>query len=131
MSQRLRQLLVLMLIGLQFAAPLVHAHIGVETGRQAGLHMHELEAFNDSVVAQSFMTTDHQTLSDEQGVIDLDLAIKPLQHSQDFLAVVSWQLDQYLLAVERQQHSIRFYPAQLLIPAIPQLERRSPRAPPV
>lgn len=131
MSQRLRQFMVLMLIGLQFAAPLVHAHIGVETGRQAGLHMHEFEVFSLAALDQSIQTTDQQAVSDEQLVIDLDSAIKPLQQAQDFLAVVSWQQDLYLLAVDRQPQSTRFFPSAFIIPATPQLALRSPRAPPV
>jgi|GEM_PF-4692250 len=131
MSQRLRQLLVLMLISLQFAAPWVHAHIGIGTGLQAGLHIHELEVFNQSVAEPSLDTTDYQAVSDDQGVIDLDSAIKPIQHTHDFLAIVSWQLDQYLLDLDRQPQSARFYPPAFSTPAIPQLELRSPRAPPV
>ena len=61
MSQRLRQLMVLMLIALQFAAPLVHAHIGAETGRQVGLHMHQLEAYSAAVLAQQLQTTDEDS----------------------------------------------------------------------
>lgn len=131
MSQRLRQFMVLMLIALQFAAPLVHAHIGVEVGRQAGLHMHELEVFSMSASDSQLLVADNPVVSGDQLVIDLDSAIKPLQHVQDFLALVSWQNEQFLFAVEPQSQTTRFFNPAFIIPATPQLELRSPRAPPV
>lgn len=131
MSQRLRQFMVLMLIALQFAAPLVHAHIGVETGRQAGLHMHELEVFSMTASDPQVLVADKQAVSDDQLVIDLDLAIKPLQHVQDFLALVSWQHEQFLFAADRRPQITRFFHPACILPVTPQLELRSPRAPPV
>ncbi len=131
MSQRLRQLMVLMLIALQFAAPLVHAHIGAETGRQVGLHMHQLEAYSAAVLAQQLQTTDDQAVAEDQPVIDLGSAIKPLQDAHDFLAIFSWQHDHFSWVVDSQPQLIRFFHPAFIIPVTPQPELQSTRAPPV
>ena len=129
MLQCLRQFMVLALIALQFAAPLVHAHIGVETSQQFGLHMHEFEVFADAF--KHVQTMENQAVSNEQLVIDLDAAIKPFQHAQDFQAVVGGSYGLSSLIGERQPQIRQFPLSAFTIPATPPLEQRSPRAPPV
>lgn len=130
MLQRLRFSLVLLLMVLQFAAPLVHAHVGVEAGRQAGLHMHELEVFNLAQSLNNSAVYAQLAPADESLVIDMDSAINPDSQFQDIAVLLvypSW-LSVYTEHVLTEIACPRSDCLQF--PVSPHLEQRSPRAPP-
>lgn len=130
MLQRLRFSIVLLLMVLQIAAPLVHAHVGVDAGRQAGLHMHELEVFN---LAQSLDTSAvyaQLAQADESLVIDLDSAINPGPHLQD-IPVLLFYPGWLTTSIEHVVTQIACPRSDFLqFPVSPHLDQRSPRAPP-
>lgn len=124
-----RQFLVLFLVVLQFAAPLVHAHIG-EAPAAAGLHLHEFESMQQqgqSQIAQSLGFIG----SAQSAIVELGSAIKSPASAGDIAA------DAYLPSAEARY----VQPALILIGRIPppvvglkasSFEKRPPsRAPPV
>jgi hypothetical protein len=81
----IRQFLVLMLVLLQFAAPLVHAHIG-ESAPVRGLHLHEFENLHlqkTDTFAQA--TLDHVSCV-ASAIVELGSAIKLESPNDDFSA---------------------------------------------
>lgn len=76
----LRQFLVVLLVLLQGAAPLVHAHTGGDVS-QRGLHLPEFETLRLAADSMSLAAADHSVTA-ESCIVDVGSAIKR-QHTAD------------------------------------------------
>lgn len=78
-----RQFLVVLLVLLQFAAPLVHAHVD-ESSLGHGLHLHEFEGLHFKAEA---MVMASLTLHDagQSAIVEVGSAIKIQQPAQDIM----------------------------------------------
>jgi hypothetical protein len=81
MVANLRQFLIVLLVSLQFVAPLVHAHVGEIPGR-FGLHLPELEGLHAGQ-AQQFFSQD-QTLTAEEYTVLVGSVIAPQMRAMLF-----------------------------------------------
>lgn len=125
----IRQLLVLMLVLPQFAAPLVHAHIG-ESSPVRGVHLHEFENIRLQKTG-TFAQAKPDHFSDAQSaIVELGSAVK----LQSFLDVVIvncfWHGDGLGLVAQPLLKVINFSPHQLAVPIEPVHTQHPSRAPP-
>ncbi|WP_150046167.1 MULTISPECIES: hypothetical protein [Methylomonas] len=74
----LRQFLVLALVSLQFAAPLVHAHVD-ETNLNFGIHLHEFEHLSVKSSESKLQILPDYVAGVQSAIVQLGSAIKP-QH---------------------------------------------------
>ena len=122
-----RQFLVMLLVLLQFAAPLVHAHIH-DLGTSRGLHLHEFETLqlkSDS----SFMSTLDYAGPIPSAIVDLGAAINVAQDAEPAPAFYFLYADS-LLAAQYVVETINFSPHESAIITEPFLKQHSTRAPP-
>ncbi|ANE57413.1 hypothetical protein [Methylomonas sp. DH-1] len=100
----LRQFLVVLLVLLQTAAPLVHAHVGGDTGG-CGIHLHGLEGLQSDPDHAELQSLRHD-MQHQAAVVNVGSAIK--------------------LSLDRE----RFNPAPFLLPAsaVPRLKSTVGRA---
>ena len=132
MSERLRQFLVIMLMGLQMAAPLVHAHAGRDVGQQMGLHLHELERFSEPRLAAEYQTANAADLFHEVAVVDIDYGIKGHRHLHvDVSSTVLWLWHALGFAVALPSEIIGFSPHRQLRPVAPVPDHQTSRSPPL
>lgn len=83
----LRLFLVVMLVLLQFAAPLVHAHVN-DFGPARGLHLHEFETLH--IKSDPLVTAVVDSASSVQSsIVELGAAIKVQQPGED-VASIGW-----------------------------------------
>lgn len=75
MVASLRQFLILLLVLLQMAAPLVHAHVGQQTAITGGLHLPELEMLK-AVADHTVKRVTLQHIDDHSVIIELGAALK-------------------------------------------------------
>lgn len=75
MVASLRQFLILLLVLLQTAAPLVHAHVGGHTAMTGGLHLPELEMYRVSGKDVAKIVTVQQ-INDHSAIVALGSAIR-------------------------------------------------------
>lgn len=126
----LRQFLVMFLVILQFAAPLVHAHIG-HSAEPGGLHLSEFEALHFSDDEAVFTAADHD-LQVQSTVVNLGSAIKQQQllerHTPIFYLIINPALD---FAVTYRIAVVNFSPH--VPPFLPELSpsHYTSRAPPI
>ncbi|MGY6276783.1 hypothetical protein [Methylomonas sp. MgM2] len=122
-----RQFLVMLLVLLQFAAPLVHAHVhDLETSR--GFHLHEFEALQFKSDTAFLSTLDYAGPI-QSAVVEMGSAIKAPQNCQALPPIYSgyddaWLPKQYLVDI------INFSPHETVPIADPFLDHPSSRAPP-
>lgn len=69
-----RQFLVVLLVLLQVAAPLVHAHVGKDVSAR-GLHLHEFEALHRSQHGPDLLAADHG-IDSRYAIVNIGSAIK-------------------------------------------------------
>lgn len=123
-----RQFLVVLLVLLQFAAPLVHAHVD-ETSLGHGLHLHEFEGLHfkaDSMVMASLTVHD----AAQSAIVEVGSAIKiqqPVHDIADYALFSEFTFWPTQLIVEL----INFSPQQQLSISEPFLSQNLSRAPPV
>lgn len=67
----LRQFLVVLLVLLQCAAPLVHAHTG-GNAYQSGLHIHEFESFSHVSKEVALVAASHDSHADSV-IVDIEI----------------------------------------------------------
>jgi len=77
----LRQFLVLALVSLQFAAPLVHAHVD-ETNLNFGIHLHEFEHLSVKSSEAKLQIIPDYVAGVQCAIVQLGSAINP-QHSDN------------------------------------------------
>lgn len=131
MSEHLRQFLVVMLVCLQMAAPLVHAHAGTGDWQRGGLHLHELERYSDKLADVGCRAVDESGNIDSKVVIDIDSVLRPPHKTRAYFAQsVVWQGHMTSFATEIQSETINFSPHRLLIPVPPIPNHQTSRAPP-
>ena len=124
-----RHFLVILLVVLQFAAPLIHAHKNNATNFSASIHLPEFEQVNAFLKhAPEFIApTNH-----DEGVIAVSTGIKnePQSLSQMENTIFVLLLSVFLLAkVEREPSNFSLQTEP--IPDTPFFNLASPRAPPV
>lgn len=125
----LRQFLVVLLVLLQCAAPLVHAHSGGNT-YQSGLHIHEFEAFNHIANEAALIAANHDNHADSI-IVDIDSAIK--QQASDNDSITAFYLHSQIssFAISHQAETINFSPQSLVLIRNPFISHNPSRAPPL
>lgn len=124
-----RQFLVMLLVLLQVAAPLVHAHVGKDASTP-GLHLHEFEVLHFDHGDAGLMAIDHE-LQIQNGIVNLGSAIKQ-QLLLDRLAPALFLLTAFpCFAVERLARTVNFSPPIPRFTPVPILSDNSSRAPPL
>jgi hypothetical protein len=104
----LRQFLVVLLVLLQSAAPLVHAHTGGKIS-QYGLHLHEFEALHLAADSIALSTLDH-AISSDSSIVDLGSAIKQQTPTDDHSSSFYLLGNAPVFAVARDANIINFSP---------------------
>lgn len=122
-----RQFLVVLLVLLQFAAPLVHAHVDA-IGPVNGLHLHEFETLHIKFNALFSATTDVVSTLDSV-VVELGSAIN-IQALDDNSPDYYLHKDILSLCGQTLLESINFSPQNLPIIVEPSHSFRLSRAPP-
>jgi len=125
----LRQLLVMLLILLQMAAPLMHAHVGADASPR-GLHLHEFEALHIERDGPVLMAFDHD-LQMQSSIVNIGSAIKQQQLLDKLSpAVFLFVLAVPVFAVARQIGIVNFSPHISLFVPEPLPSQNASRAPP-
>jgi hypothetical protein len=125
----LRQFLVVLLVLLQSAAPLVHAHTGGKVS-QYGLHLHEFEALHlvaDSVALTAF----GHAISADSSIVDLGSAIKQQTTTDDHSFSFYLFGNDPVFAIARDSDVINFSPHISGFVLEPFLSHNTSRAPPL
>ncbi len=126
-----RLFLVLILALLQFAAPLVHAHVE-DGGGKRGLHLHEFEHLR--VKAKPAVGKRMASLHAVQSaVVDMGLAIRATQTAEqpDMAVALLWGDFGWALPRQRVLDIVNFSPHEAGKPGKPYLFQHPCRAPPV
>lgn len=123
----LRQFLVMSLVLLQFAAPLVHAHVH-EMGMMRGLHLHEFEKLQLKSDVP-FMAAMDYAGPVQSAIVELGAAINVAKNAQPLPPVYSsydelWLPQQYIV------ETINFSPHETLFAPELSLKQHTSRAPP-
>jgi len=128
----IRQFLVLLLVLLQFAAPLVHAHID-EMGGKNGFHLHEFESI--TLPSDSWLDSTHAySVGVQSAIVELGTAI---QHQPSELddddATALYYLTELVAALPTRQclKAINFSPQQAHFKTPHFLSQNLSRAPPL
>ncbi|WKJ90506.1 hypothetical protein QZJ86_21265 [Methylomonas montana] len=124
----LRQFLVMLLLLLQVAAPLVHAHVGKDAS-MPGLHLHEFEVLHIGQEGAGLMAINHD-LQIQHGIVDLGSAIKQQQLLDKLAPALFLPAAFPSFAVERQVSIVNFPPPISRFAPEPLLSHNSSRAPP-
>lgn len=124
-----RQLLVLLLVLLQFAAPLVHAHIG-ESASMRGLHLHEFENLRLQKSGNLAQTTLDHISCVQSAIVELGSAVKPRPSSNEVIAHYYPYRDELGLAVQPLLTVINFSPHEAGNLPEPSYNQHPSRAPP-
>jgi hypothetical protein len=123
-----RQILTLLLVLLQFAAPLVHAHVDA-INPIYGLHLHEFEHLHTQGESTWLQTLDAQN-TNQSAIVALGQAID-IQPTTDDLSSVCYVHLVYPQAVHRfVVEIINFSPHSALAVTDPFLRQNPTRAPP-
>lgn len=125
----LRQFLVMSLVMLQFAAPLVHAHVH-GLGATRGLHLHEFETLKPKSDTASMAALDYTADGTDSAIVELGSAINS---SQDLQAppfifcnfIDAWLIEPGLIEV------INFSPHAAVFITQPVVDQHASRAPPL
>lgn len=123
-----RQFLVVMLVLLQFAAPLVHAHVDV-TGNKQGLHLHEFENIHIKTDALFASVSDHAA-SMQSAIVELGSAINIQPLDEDNTPVYFLTNNSVFLPQQYIVDVINFSPHDLVLIREPFLSQNLTRAPP-
>jgi len=124
-----RHFLVMFLVLLQFAAPLVHAHVH-ELGTSRGLHLHEFETLQLNKSDAPLLSTIDYAGPVNSAVVELGSAIELPKETQPLPPIYSdcneaWLPKQYIVEI------INFSPHETAIFTKPFLRQLSSRAPPL
>ncbi|AEF98641.1 hypothetical protein [Methylomonas methanica] len=124
-----RQLLVLLLVLLQFAAPLVHAHIG-ESASVRGLHLHEFENLRLQKTGTFAEATLDHISSVQSAIVELGSAVKPQSSTNEVIANYYPPSDRLGLAAQPLLKVINFSPHEAGNLIEPSHNQHPSRAPP-
>lgn len=123
-----RQFLVVLLVLLQYAAPLVHAHTGKD-GSQNGIHLYEFETvrFVSDHVSMSgvFNETDAESI-----IVNVGSAIEQQQSCKQLLSVFCLQSGHSALPDVKPADTVNFCPPQSDLVFQPIISQNATRAPP-
>lgn len=124
----LRQFLVVLLVMLQFAAPLVHAHVH-GLGATRGLHLHEFETLKSKSDAALMAALDYAGSADS-AIVELGSAINSSQDLQAPAPIFSnfsdaWLAEPYLIEI------INFSPHDAVFVTQHFVNQHASRAPPL
>ncbi|WAR45060.1 hypothetical protein [Methylomonas rapida] len=123
-----RLFLVLLLVVLQVAAPLVHAHVD-DIGAKRGLHLHEFEALHLKADAL-FSAADDYFAAVQSAIVEVGAAIKIQQTEQSDAPVYCLNGDLPALPEQPVLDAINFSPHRLERITEPFLDQYPSRAPP-
>ena len=124
-----RQFLVVLLVLLQFAAPLVHAHVD-DFGTGRGLHLHEFETLHiksDSLFSNAPGYAD----AVQSVIVELGAAIKVPTSTEDVSPVYFVHSDFMQWPVKYIVEAVNFSPHALIMVSEPFPSQNLTRAPPV
>lgn len=124
----LRQFLVMLLVLLQMAAPLVHAHVGNDAS-MPGLHLHEFEALRLGHDGAGLMAV-NPDLQSQNVIVNLGSAIKQQQLLDKLAPALFLLVASPGFAVERRAGINKFPPPSSQFAPEPILSHNSSRAPP-
>lgn len=124
----LRQFLVVLLVLLQGAAPLVHAHTDGNVS-QRGLHLPEFEAFHLVADSASLTAADHGVIA-ESCIVDLGSAIKRQRAIEDHNPTSYTINNEPVFAITRVVEVVNFSPQIACFVLDPYLSHNTSRAPP-
>lgn len=125
----IRQFLVLILVLLQFAAPLVHAHIG-ESAPVGGLHLHEFENLHLQRTAAFTQAGFDQASCVQSAIVELGCAIKLKSPNDDLAADCCLPSDTLVWVSLTVLKVINFSPHQAGNLSAPAYNQHPTRAPP-
>lgn len=125
----IRQFLVLILVLLQFAAPLVHAHIG-ESAPVRGLHLHEFENLRLQKTGTLAQATLGHISCVQSAIVELGSAVKPQPSTNEAIAHYYPYSDRLDLAVQPLLTVINFSPHEARNLTEPSYNQHPSRAPP-
>lgn len=124
----LRRFLVVLLVLLQAAVPLVHAHAGNNVAR--GLHLHEFEALH--VVADGLSFSIGKHAADAQScIVEVGSAINQQPSDHDSAAIFYLPVEIPAFAGDRMIDVINFSPHTAGFVPEPFLAQNTSRAPPL
>ncbi len=123
----LRQFLVVLLVMLQFAAPLVHAHVH-DRGLTSGLHLHEFETLQFKSDTAFMASLDYAGMADS-AIVELGSAIDTSQDGQAVAPISAsfsdvWLAEPYLIEI------INFSPHDAVLITEDFVNQHASRAPP-
>lgn len=124
----LRQFLVVLLVLLQFAAPLVHAHVD-DSGQARGLHLHEFENLANKSTATLVTALDSVNAA-QSAIVELGAVIKNQQPLDDVSPVYCLQGESLQWLAQYLVEAINFSPQPGLVVFEPFLSQNLTRAPP-
>lgn len=128
----IRQFLVLLLVLLQFAAPLVHAHVD-EMGGKNGFHLHEFESI--TLPSDSWLDSAHTySVGVKSAIVELGAAIQHQPSELDDVdATGLYYLTELVAALPARQclKVINFSPQQAQFKTPHFLSQNLSRAPPL
>ncbi len=123
-----RQFLVVLLVLLQFAAPLVHAHVD-DNGNKQGLHLHEFENIHVKTHALFGSVAGHAA-SIQSAIVQLGSAINIQASDEDNTPVCYLVVDTAFLPEQPIIDSINFSPHEPVLIKEAFLSQNLTRAPP-
>jgi hypothetical protein len=125
----LRQFLVVLLVLLQCAAPLVHAHTG-GNAYQSGLHIHEFESFSHVANEVALVAASQDSHADSV-IVDIDSAIKHQSTDNDSITAFYLHSQISSFAISRQADTINFSTQPLAFVPSFFISHNTSRAPPL
>lgn len=123
----LRQFMVMSLVLLQFAAPLVHAHVH-DLGAARGLHLHEFETLQLKADT-AFQSAMDYVAPLQSAVVELGAAIN-VPHDLEPLPPIYASYNDIWLSEQYIVRTINFSPHETALISEPFLSQHSSRAPP-
>ncbi len=124
-----RQFLVILLVLLQVAAPLVHAHVGEDTS-QLGLHMHEFEILHVGQDLVTMTATDRE-FDSQSAIVNIGSAIKQQSSADNWAPVWFAATFDANPAISRQVDGVFFYGYSPHFTSQPFPRHNTSRAPPL
>ncbi|MGZ5000090.1 MAG: hypothetical protein ACXV7F_07305 [Methylomonas sp.] len=125
----MRQFLVVLLVLLQFAAPMVHAHAGGNV-TQRGLHLHEFESLRLITDSPSLASADH-SVNMQSCIVEVGSAIKQQQTLDQAVTFFYPVNDALGFAIARDARIVNFSPHNAGFIPKPVITHNTSRAPPL
>lgn len=129
MVASLNQFLVVLLVLLQAASPLVHAHVGKFAGH-SGLHLHEFEKLQP-LIDNAIQVSSDQQISAPAAIVGLGSAIELTLADDDFSSVFYLYSNIRSFFPHPEIAVVNFSPPETSFVPEPSLNHNPTRAPPL